>query len=213
VTIRAISTTKMQETPHKDDLPLTDEELDKLLDDVEAEIEAQTPEERARSKKEADAWFANDPELAAAMNSLNELFGPPKVTNKEVDAASRYWIPGGIPEHLQIALSIPGEKPESPMAHSGRLEGLLARLAREHEEEYGEGSVLQAALGIAPDANLRYADSDMEPDAVVDLLMVSDHLQLGWVHQIETGNRDQELQDTCHEWGFVHRLSALVRLP
>lgn len=99
------------------------------------------------------------------------------------------------------------------MNHLGRLEGLLARLAREHEEENGEGSVLQAALGIAPDANLRYADSDMKPNIVVELLMESDYLQLGRIHQIETGSYDEELQNACQEWTFTDRISALVRLP
>jgi hypothetical protein len=100
-----------------------------------------------------------------------------------------------------------------PADHFNRLEGLLTRLAHEWEEDCGEGSVLEAALDYAPDANLRYADSDVGPDAVMTMLMVSDHLQLGWISQIESGSHDEELQDSCHEWGFVDRLSALVRLP
>jgi len=97
------------------------------------------------------------------------------------------------------------------MEHSNRLEGLLRRLAREYEEECGEGSVLRTALEIAPDANLMYADSDMKPDTVVELLMVSDHLQLGWMHQIEMGSHDEELQDACKEWTFMDRVLALTR--
>lgn len=204
---------KMNENLHNGDRQLTDEELDKLLDEVQAEVEARTPEERARRKKDEDAWFASDPEWAAAIKAIHEIFDSPKKRGDAEVTASMYWIPNGIPEHLRIALSIPGEKPESPMNHSGRLEGLLARLAREHEEECGEGSVLEAALDYAPDANLRYADSDVGPDAVMAMLMVSDHLQLGWVHQIESGSHDEGLQSACHEWGFVDRLSALVRLP
>jgi hypothetical protein len=203
----------MHETPHKDDAPLTDEELDQLLDDVEAEIEAQSPEERARGKKEADAFWSSNPELIAAKEGLDELFGKPKKGSDEEDTASKYWVPKGVPEHLRIALSILGERPESPADHFNRLEGLLTRLAHEWEEGCGEGSVLEAALDYAPDANLRYADSDVGPDAVMTMLMVSDHLQLGWISQIESGSHDEKLQDACHEWGFVDRLSALVRLP
>lgn len=203
----------MNENPDTDSLPLTDEEIDKLLDEVQAKLEARTPEEIARDKEESDALFASSPEFMAAKNALTELFGSSGTTSDKEDIASKYWVPKGIPEHLQIALSIPGEQPKTPMEHSGRLEGLLARLAREHEEECGEGSVLQAALGIAPDANLRYADSDIKPNIVVELLMESDHLQLGWVHQIESGSYDRALQNACHEWGFMDRLSALVRLP
>lgn len=203
----------MNENPDTNSLPLTDEEIDKLLDDAEAEIEAQTSEERAKTKTEWEAWLDRDPELAATMSALKEIFPPADRTSNQEVTAPEYWIPSGVPDHLQIALSIPGEQPKTPMEHSGRLEGLLARLAREHEEECGEGSVLETALDYAPDANLRYADSDVGPDAVITMLMESDHLQLGWVHQIKSGSHDEGLQSACHEWGFVDRLSALVRLP
>jgi hypothetical protein len=203
----------MHETPHKDDLPLTDEELDKLLDDVQKKIDTETPEEKAKSKKEWEAWLDREPELAVAMTGLQAIFGPPENSGNEETAASKYWVPKGIPEHLQIALSIRGERPKTPMDHMNRLRGLLTRLAHEWEEDCGEGSALEIALEYAPDANLRYADSNVGPDAVMAMLMVSDHLQLGWVHHIETGSHDEKLQDVCHEWGFVDRLSALVRLP
>jgi len=192
----------MYEHSHKDGLPLTDKQIDELLDGVQKQIESETPEEKAERKNKMDAWLARDPKLAAAVSGLQELFGPPESSgNKEV-TASEYWVPMGIPEYLQIALSIVGDKPKTPIEHSNRLEGLLTRLAREYEEDCGEGSVLQTALEIAPDANLMYADSDMKPDTVVELLMVSDHLQLGWMHQIEMGSQDEELQCNCFKSTF-----------
>lgn len=126
---------------------------------------------------------------------------------------TKYWVPDGIPEYLQIALSIPGEQPESPQDHYYRLQGLLSRLAHEWEEDCGRGSVLEAALGYAPDSNLSLADADTGPNEVMAMLMESDHLQLGLVHLIESGSHDEDLQDSCREWTFVDRLSALVRLP
>ena len=52
----------MNENPDTDSLPLTDEEIDKLLDEVQARIENQTPEEKAKSKREADAFLSSGPE-------------------------------------------------------------------------------------------------------------------------------------------------------
>lgn len=214
MTIQTISSTIMKKTSHKNDLPLTVEELEKLWDDMVAEVEAETPEERERWKKES-ALF-NDPEFIVAVNSIKakmEQYKTAENDRNEKVAVPRYWVPNDIPRHLQIALSIRGEQPESPADHFNRLEGLLTRLAHEWEEDCGEGSVLEAARDYAPDANLTYADSNAGPDAVMAMLMESDHLQLGWVHQIKSGSYDEGLQGACHEWGFVDRLSALVRLP
>ncbi len=62
----------------------------------------------------------------------------------------QYWIPRGLPDYLQVALSIPGKPPKTLEQHRNRLEALLMTLAEEAEENLGAGGT--GATGVSDSA-------------------------------------------------------------
>ena len=113
---------------------------------------------------------------------------------------------------LQVALSIPGGPPASPGEHMGRLETLLADLAKELEEWSEPGYALRAAQETVPDSNLLYQPDDISADTLAYVLMESDQLQTAAIFLAESGDYDEDYQDACREANFEERLAALVYL-
>ena len=56
-----------------------------------------------------------------------------------MNTSQKYWIPKGLPEELQVALSIPGKPPKTRAEHRNRLWALLETLAEELDELNGQG--------------------------------------------------------------------------
>jgi len=130
-----------------------------------------------------------------------------------MNTPTKFWIPKGVPDHLQVALSIPGEPPDSPSEHMSRLESLLADLAKELEEWSEPGYALRAAQETVPDSNLMYQPDDISADTLAYVLMESDQLQTAAILEADGGDYDEDYQDACREANFEERLAALVYLP
>jgi hypothetical protein len=111
------------------------------------------------------------------------------------EQTEKYWIPKGVDEHLRSALSIPGEPPASPSEHLSRLEGLLAKLANEHDECWGPGEALRTAQEFVPDSNLLDQPDSISPGTLAYVLMNSDQLPSVAVFFVESGDYDEDYQD------------------
>jgi len=131
----------------------------------------------------------------------------------DMNTPTKFWVPRGVPDHLQVALSIPGDPPANPSEHMGRLESLLAELAKELEEWTEPGGALRAAQDFVPDTNLMYQPDDISFDTLAYVLMNSDQLQTAAILEADGGDYDEDLQDACREANFEERLAALVYLP
>jgi hypothetical protein len=92
-----------------------------------------------------------------------------------MNTSQKYWIPKGLPEHLQVGLSIPGKPPKTLEQHRNRLEALLITLAEEAEENLGAGELAQWVYQIVPDQTL-YVENPSDPQEIIQILMESDHL-------------------------------------
>jgi hypothetical protein len=123
----------------------------------------------------------------------------------------QYWIPRGLPEELQVALSIPGPPPKTLGDHRNRLEALLETLAEELEEQVGAGAAARDAYAVIPDENL-YLSMSAPPYQVVAMLMESDLMANVYLPEkaLGPGVRDPELQERCREAGFQDRLVNFV---
>ena len=122
----------------------------------------------------------------------------------------KYWIPKGVPYHLQIALSVPGREPwKSVSEHRLRMESQLLELARDWEYENGKGSALRVAEQEVPDSNVADFWDSASLAELVDALMYSDLTQ---THFADEGVYDEEIQGACQESTFQDRLADLVRL-
>lgn len=122
-------------------------------------------------------------------------------------------IPTGVPDHMPVALSIPGEPPDSLGEHMSRLETLLAELAKELEEWSQPGYALRTAQETVPDTNLMYQPDDISADTLAYVLMNSDQLQTAAILEADGGDYDEVYQDACREANFEERLAALVYVP
>ena len=123
----------------------------------------------------------------------------------------QYWIPRGMPEHLQVGLSIPGKPPKTLTEHRNRLEALLITLAQEAEENLGDGELAGQVYGIVPDQTL-YLENPTDPQEIVLILMESDHLARAYLPEssLGAGLKSLALQDRCEEANFYDRLTNLT---
>jgi hypothetical protein len=124
----------------------------------------------------------------------------------------QYWIPRGLPEHLQVALSIPGNPPKTVGDHRNRLEALYMTLAEQAEENIGPGELAQQVYGIVPDQTL-YLENPTDPQEIVQILMESDHLTRVFLPESSLGPGIQSpaLQDRCEEANLFDRLTNLTQ--
>ena len=124
----------------------------------------------------------------------------------------QYWIPRGMPEHLQVGLSIPGRPPKTLTEHRNRLEALFITLAHEAEENLGAGELAGQVYGIVPDQTL-YLENPSDPQEIVLILMESDHLARAYLPEenLGLGIDDEDLQERCQESMFVDRLVCLTQ--
>ena len=123
----------------------------------------------------------------------------------------QYWIPRGLPEHLQVGLSIPGKPPKTLTEHRNRLEALLITLAQEAEENLGDGELAGQVYGIVPDQTL-YLENPTDPQEIVLILMESDHLTGTFLPEssLGPGIKNPDLLDRCEEANFYDRLTNLT---
>jgi len=124
----------------------------------------------------------------------------------------QYWIPRGLPDYLQVALSIPGKPPKTLTEHRNRLEALFMTLAEEAEENLGAGELAGQVYGIVPDQTL-YLENPSDPQDIVLILMESDHLTGTYLPEenLGPGVDDEDLQERCQESMFVDRLVCLTQ--
>lgn len=125
------------------------------------------------------------------------------------DHVKKYWLPGDLPEHLRVANSIPGEKPDSLGEHRARLEHHLLELAKQWESEYGRGSAWDIAKEEVPDSNIYEFPETASLEELIDALTCSDLVQ---IRIADEGDYDEDLQGDCEESDFRDRLSDFVRL-
>ncbi len=123
----------------------------------------------------------------------------------------QYWIPRGLPEHLQVALSLPGKPPKTLAQHRNRLEALLMTLAEEAEENLGAGELAQWVYQIVPDQTL-YLENPSDPQEIVQILMESDHLTRVFLPEesLGPGIKSPALQARCKEANLFDRLTNLT---
>jgi hypothetical protein len=123
----------------------------------------------------------------------------------------QYWIPRGMPEHLQVGLSIPGRPPKTLTEHRNRLEALLITLAEEADENLGAGELAQWVYQIVPDQTL-YLENPSDPQEIVLILMESDHLTGTYLPEENLGRgiKSPDLQDRCEEASLLDRLTNLT---
>jgi hypothetical protein len=117
----------------------------------------------------------------------------------------RFWIPHGVPEHLQIALSIPGDPPKTVYEHWDRREMYLADLAEEAEANLNRRQIFETVYSIVPDSNIFLLSLDhtpadfmyalMQPDLVCGSRFTEDENLGPWVD-------DNELQESARELGL-----------
>ena len=124
----------------------------------------------------------------------------------------RYWIPRGLPEYLQVALSIPGEPPKTVGEHRNRLEALFMTLAEEAEDGVGPGELAEEVYQFVPDQAL-YLETNAPPETVVQILMESDFLTRTYLpaSSLGPGIKSPALQDRCEEANFYDRLTNLTQ--
>jgi hypothetical protein len=123
----------------------------------------------------------------------------------------QYWIPRDLPEHLQVALSIPGKPPKTLEQHRNRLEALLMTLAEEAEENLGAGELAQWVYQIVPDQTL-YLENPADPQVIIQILMESDHLTSVFLPEssLGAGIKSPALQARCKEADLFDRLTNLT---
>lgn len=128
-----------------------------------------------------------------------------------MNTSQKYWIPRGLPEHLQVGLSIPGRPPKTLTEHRNRLEALLMTLAEEADENLGAGILAEWVYGIVPDQTL-YLENPSDPQEIVLILMESDHLARAYLPEenLGPGIKSPTLQDRCEEANFFDRLTNLT---
>jgi hypothetical protein len=124
----------------------------------------------------------------------------------------QYWIPRGLPEHLQVALSIPGKPPKTLAQHRNRLEALFMTLAEQAEENIGPGELAQQVYQFVPDQTL-YLENPSDPQEIVQILMESDHLTRTYLPESSLGQgiKSPTLQDRCEDANFYDRLTNLTQ--
>ena len=124
----------------------------------------------------------------------------------------QYWIPRGLPDYLQVALSIPGKPPKTLTEHRNRLEALFMTLAEEAEENLGAGELAGQVYEIVPDQTL-YLENPTDPQEIVGILMESDHLTSVFLPEssLGPGIKSPTLQDRCEEANLFDRLTNLTQ--
>ena len=126
----------------------------------------------------------------------------------------QYWIPEGVPESLQIALSIPGNPPKTPGDHQARLESYLLTQAKELEEMEGDGEAFRQAYEVVKDQLLFLEGETASPELVVQILMDSDLMTNVYLpkESLGLGIKDPELQELCQESQFQDRVYAISQI-
>ena len=129
-----------------------------------------------------------------------------------MNTSQKYWIPRDLPEHLQVALSIPGKPPKTLTEHRNRLEALLMTLAEEAEENLGAGELAGQVYEIVPDQTL-YLENPTDPQEIVLILMESDHLTGSFLPEssLGPGIKNPDLLDRCEEASLLDRLTNLTQ--
>ncbi|MFC1688214.1 hypothetical protein ACFL07_00965 [Pseudomonadota bacterium] len=130
-----------------------------------------------------------------------------------MNTSQKYWIPGELPEHLQVGLSIPGKAPKTTGEHRNRLWSLLEKLAEELDDNVGLGAAARAAYYHVPDGALFLEGDRAPPITVVHILMESDYFTTVYLPAecLGPGVEDEELQERCHEAMFEDRLTNLTQ--
>lgn len=130
-----------------------------------------------------------------------------------MNSPQQYWIPKGLPERLQVALSIPDDAPKTTSEHRIRLWLLIETLAEEVDENSGQGAAARAAYEIVPDQALYLEGENVPPHTVVHILMQSDSLTNVYMPDecLGAGVEDEELQERCQEAMFEDRLTNLTQ--
>jgi hypothetical protein len=123
----------------------------------------------------------------------------------------QYWIPRGMPDYLQVALSIPGKPPKTLTEHRNRLEALFMTLAEEAEENLGAGELAGQVYEIVPDQTL-YLENPADPQVIIQILMESDHLTSVYLPEssLGAGIKSPALQARCKEANLFDRLTNLT---
>ena len=105
----------------------------------------------------------------------------------------QFWVPEGVPQELQVALSIPGHPPKTTQEARDKLEFHLGRLAKELDENVGQGSACQFAYQVVPDQLLFLESETASPELVIQILMESDFFSLPLLEHVR-GTQDKTLQ-------------------
>ena len=109
-----------------------------------------------------------------------------------------------------IPLSVPGEKPpKDSQEHRERLLDHLRVLAQQLEDEDGVGAIYQAAAEMLPDENIRMAPESMGADELIQLMAISDSLNMRAVREEGAVTRQQNLQQSCREMKLEERLATI----
>ncbi|MFC1797013.1 hypothetical protein ACFL1V_07960 [Pseudomonadota bacterium] len=126
----------------------------------------------------------------------------------------QYWIPEGVPESLQVALSVPGNPPKTVGDHRARLEFHLQTLAKQEEEEQGKGWAFRQAYEVVKDQLLYLEGETASPELVVQILMDSDLMTNVYLpkESLGPGIKDSELQERCQESQFQDRVYAISQI-
>jgi hypothetical protein len=123
----------------------------------------------------------------------------------------QYWIPRGLPDYLQVALSLPGKPPKTLTEHRNRLEALFMTLAEEAEENLGAGELAQWVYQIVPDQTL-YLENPSDPQVIIQILMESDHLTSVFLPEssLGPGIKSLALKARCKNADLFDRLTNLT---
>ena len=128
-----------------------------------------------------------------------------KIMRQEV-----FWIPTDVEENQMVALSVPGETPpEDQGDHRQRLLEHLRKLAQELEDEDGAVAIYEVASTFLPDENIRMAPESMGADELIQLMEISDSLNMTAMRDPKAVTRDQTLQEACREMGLEERLATI----
>ncbi|MFC1795893.1 hypothetical protein ACFL1V_02200 [Pseudomonadota bacterium] len=131
-----------------------------------------------------------------------------------MNEAVQYWIPRGVPESLQIALSVPGNPPRTTGNHQARLESHLLTLAKEAEDMESRGEAFRQAYEVVKDQLLYLEGETASPELVIQILMASDLMTNVYLPQesLGPGIKDSELQERCQESQFQDRVYAISQI-
>jgi hypothetical protein len=123
-----------------------------------------------------------------------------------MNMATQYWIPSDMPESLRVALAIRGNPPRTLLEHRARVEDRMEQLARQLEEEEGQGAAYRELVRQMPSLTMDLQET-MPLSELVELMLESEEIQAQMTLSGGLGN--PELQSMCATSSFRESLRAL----